>query len=75
MRGPSLSNLDSSIYKNFSVWRETSLQFRAEAFNTLNRPQFGQPGNLNFTNPTQFSSITNLRGQPRRLQLALKYTF
>lgn len=75
VRGPSLSNLDSSIYKNFSVWRETSLQFRAEAFNTLNRPQFGQPGNLNFTNPTQFSSITNLRGQPRRLQLALKYTF
>jgi Carboxypeptidase regulatory-like domain/TonB dependent receptor len=75
VRGPSLSNLDSSIFKNFSAPRETTLQFRAEAFNTFNTPQFGQPGNLNFTNPTQFSSITTLRGQPRRLQFALKYIF
>jgi hypothetical protein len=51
------------------------LQFRAEAFNLTNTPQFGQPGsnNLNFTDVTGgFSSITTTRNNQRLLQLALK---
>ena len=74
-RGPGLNNLDSSIFKQFSTGKQTSLQFRVEAFNTLNHPLFGQPGTLNFSSPTKFSSITSLRGQPRLLQLALKLFF
>ena len=75
VRGPGLSNLDSSIFKEFSTWKQTTLQFRLETFNTLNTAEFGQPGTLNFTNKTKFSSITTLRGQPRLVQLALKLFF
>ncbi len=73
-RGPGFNNLDSSVFKNFGFTDTVSLQFRAEAFNTTNTPQFGQPSNLNtFNNPTGgFSSITTMRGNPRTLQLALK---
>ena len=74
VRGPGFSDFDSSLFKNFAFTENVRLQFRAEAFNTTNTPQFGQPGNLNtFNNPTGgFSSITTIRGNPRTLQLALK---
>lgn len=73
-RGPSFSNLDSSIFKNFSITESVRLQFRAEAFNTTNTPQFGQPGNLDFTNTKSgnFSNITTTRNNPRVMQFALK---
>ena len=75
-RGPALSNLDSSFFKQFSTGKQTTLQFRVEAFNTFNTAEFAQPqsSTLNFTT-TKFSSITTLRGQPRLLQLALKLFF
>jgi hypothetical protein len=73
-RGPSFSNLDSSIFKNFNMTERFRLQFRAEAFNTTNTPQFGQPqsSSLNFTNTKGFSSITTMRNNPRVIQFALK---
>lgn len=84
-RGPAFDNLDSSIFKDFSVTESVRVQFRAEAFNTLNHPQFGQPGSLDFTNipsdPTQpikpntFSVISGVRNSARRMQLALKVSF
>jgi Carboxypeptidase regulatory-like domain/TonB-dependent Receptor Plug Domain len=75
VRGPGWYNLDSSVFKNFVLEGETKLQFRAEAFNTFNHPQFAQPGNLNYTNPVAFSEITALRNGPRLLQFALKLDF
>jgi Carboxypeptidase regulatory-like domain/TonB dependent receptor-like, beta-barrel len=76
-RGPSFSNLDSSIFKNFAFTETVKLQFRAEAFNTTNTPQFAQPGNLNFTtkNFSQITSTRNPSESSRRLQLALKLFF
>lgn len=75
-RGPSFSNLDSSIFKNFKFTETISMQFRAEAFNTTNTPQLGQPTNLNFTNTAGgFSAITSTRAPSRRLQLAQKLFF
>ena len=77
VRGPGFSNLDLSVLKNFALSEVVRLQFRAEAFNATNTPQFGQPGSLNsFNNPTGgFSSITTMRGNPRTLQFALKLFF
>ena len=77
VRGPGFNNLDSSVFKNFTFTESIRLQFRAEAFNTTNTPQFGQPGNLNtFNNPSGgFSSITSMRGNPRTLQFALKLSY
>jgi hypothetical protein len=68
----------SAVFKQFSIERVGQLEFRAEAFNLTNTPQFGQPGNVSGFlstgpgNPNQFSTITSLRNNPRLLQLALK---
>ena len=77
-RGPGFSNLDSSIFKNFHFTEQTYLQFRAEAFNTFNNPQFGQPSQSNYTTTSTtapFGEITSLRNGPRLFQLALKLFF
>ena len=75
VRGPGFYNLDASVFKNFTTGRETSLQFRLETFNTLNHPQFNNPGQLNFTNLTNFSKITSDRNGYRIGQLAVKFFF
>ena len=72
VRGPGFYNLDASLFKNFTTGGETSLQFRLETFNTLNHPQFNNPGQLNFTNLTNFSKITGTRNGYRIAQLAMK---
>lgn len=71
-RGPGFNILDASFFKEFPIVEQVRLVFRAEAFNVANTPQFSNPGNLDFTNTTNFSQITGLRGNPRLLQLALK---
>ena len=44
--GPGNWRLNASLFKDFKVWREgTYLEFRADAFNVLNHPSFGNPGN------------------------------
>jgi Carboxypeptidase regulatory-like domain/TonB dependent receptor len=71
-RGPGFNNVDSSLFKNFTVSDAVRVQFRAEAFNTFNSAQFAQPSSTNYTNTTTFGSITSLRNGPRVMQLALK---
>ena len=71
-RGPGFNNVDSSLFKNFTVTEAVRVQFRAEAFNTFNTAQFAQPSSTNYTNTTTFGSITSLRNGPRVMQLALK---
>jgi hypothetical protein len=76
-RGPGFNNLDSSIFKNFSFTETIGLQFRAEAFNTTNTPQFANPSNTSLTS-SSFGVITATRfpsQASRRLQLALKLSF
>lgn len=75
VRGPGFYNLDASLFKNFATGAGTSLQFRLETFNTLNHPQFNNPGQLNFTNATNFSRITGTRNGYRIGQLAVKLFF
>ena len=74
-RGPHFTNLDASLLKNFTFTPATYLQFRAEAFNTLNNVQLGQPtSQLNFQTKN-FSQITTQRNPNRVMQLALKLFF
>ena len=75
VRGPTFSNLDASLFKQFATSEHTFLEFRLEVFNTFNTPEFANPGQLNFTNTTGFSKITTLRNIPRVGQLALKFYF
>ncbi|MBV9266821.1 MAG: hypothetical protein JO061_11695, partial [Acidobacteriaceae bacterium] len=72
VRGPSLATADFSLFKNFPVTERTRIQFRAEAFNALNHPNFMLPEN-DLASP-EFGQILQA-APPRLLQLALKYIF
>ena len=74
LRGPAQYNVDFSIFKNFKFNEIRSLQFRAEAFNLLNTPQFGLP--YNGVNDIGLAgSISGTVHSSRQIQLALKFAF
>ena len=76
VHGPNQANTDLSLFKNFSMsWplEGSQLQFRMEAFNAFNTPNFADPDNY-FGSPT-FGQILGTSVSPRILQLALKYIF
>jgi hypothetical protein len=76
MRGPGYANLDLSLVKGFRLpfLGESGLgQFRVESFNVLNRTNFSNP-NTGITNPN-FGRLTGTDGEPRIMQLALKFAF
>jgi outer membrane receptor protein involved in Fe transport len=71
--GPGLKVLDLSLAKSFSVRQGQQLQFRWEAFNAFNIPQWGNPnGTLGNSN---FGVISSTRANNREMQLSLKYLF
>ena len=51
-RGPGATDLDMSLFRNFSLTERLKMQIRAESFNLSNTPHFGNPvtGNLNVSN-------------------------
>jgi hypothetical protein len=73
--GPGRNNMDLGLHRGFRLpFRENmSLQFRAEAYNMLNHPQFGRPGNTVGNAGYGVISTTSLVN--RQLQLALRLTF
>ncbi len=70
---PGLVNVDLSVLRAFSIMERYRLQFRAEAFNLNNTPQFAGPGN-SITSGT-FGAITATLNQPRVFQFALRIDF
>ena len=73
LRGPALTNLDFSIFKNFYFTERVSLQFRAEAFNALNHTEFNNP-NTNIELPASGGRIFSAK-DPRIGQFGLKLYF
>ncbi|MDR3792328.1 MAG: hypothetical protein P4L03_03010 [Terracidiphilus sp.] len=65
-RQDGLNNLDASMLKSFPLWKQSSIQLRAEAFNVLNHPTFGAP-NVTPTN-SAFGTVTSQWNSPRQLQ-------
>jgi hypothetical protein len=81
LRGPGLQTFDASLFKNWPLWNERStLQFRVEAFNLFNKPNFQAPKTHIFDgNGAPISSATVLPSptatSERELQFALKLTW
>jgi hypothetical protein len=85
--GFGLTQVDFSIARKFPITERLNLQFRADAFNLLNHPNFTNPPGYIEYGPSQLRSPSMLNGGlgglnplfqeggPRSLQLSLKLTF
>lgn len=76
--GPGYYQINMSLFKSFSTWREENLQFRADAFNVLNHPTLGQPNGSMDANGGLISGpkfFQNNTPDARFFQLSLKYIF
>jgi hypothetical protein len=71
---PGYSNVDATLSKRFKLGATRSLEFRAEAFNILNHPSWGPPAR-DIATPTTFGIITSTIGEPRIVELVLKFFF
>ncbi|MBV9265552.1 MAG: hypothetical protein JO061_05225, partial [Acidobacteriaceae bacterium] len=88
IEGPAIFNIDAQMHKQFKMpFNEKHLlEFRLEAFNALNHPNWGMP-NLNIlagsvfpgqpstTAHRNFGTISTTQTPMRQVQLGLKYTF
>lgn len=85
LRGPGLTNLDASVFRDFVLNERFKLQFRAEAFNVSNTPAFNNPGATassatrnaagEITNLGGFTEITTAQATERQFRFALKLYF
>jgi len=75
-RAPGTSTAALSLFKQFSLGalKEGSfMEFRAEAFNALNHPQFSAPNTV--VGASAFGKVTSQANSPRQVQLGLKVYF
>jgi hypothetical protein len=73
VHNPGFHNWNVGLFKTFAIREKSGLQFRAEAFNVLNHPNWG---GANF-NPTSaaFGKVTGKTGDVRNMQLSLRLYF
>jgi len=72
LEGPGFQSVNVSLVKNTALTEGVKLQFRAEAFNLFNHPNFNLPDN--FLGSPSFGRITSAR-DPRHIQFGLKLLF
>jgi len=73
VRADGPNNWDMSVIKNTRLSERTQLQFRAEAINALNHPQFTAPNTT--TTSSAFGTVTGEFAWPRVIQFGLKALF
>jgi len=79
--GPGTKQLDISLFKSFrlSEGKDRRLEFRTEAFNAFNTPQFNNPNSsIGFSGVAQITSAGNppvFQRTSRQIQMALKLYF
>ena len=72
VRGPSYRDVDLALIRRLPAGSSHALEVRAEVFNLLNTPPFGQPAAV--LGAGNFGTITTA-ADPRVIQLAIKYLF
>ena len=70
--GPGYQSVNASLVKNTALSEQLNLQFRVEAFNLFNHPNFNLPDN--FLGSPTFGRISSAR-DPRHIQFGLKLLF
>ncbi len=71
--GPGLFSFDLSTHKKFALRESLNLEFRADFFNLLNRPNFGLPERRR--GRADFGTIRGVRGDARTIQFGLRLEF
>lgn len=73
LRAAPIRTWDVGLFKEFPITEHQRFQFRAEAFNLFNSPQFSAPNSQ--LGAPGFGQITSTWLNNRQLQLALKFLF
>jgi hypothetical protein len=71
--GPGFQDWNAGLFKKFAVDERNVFEFRAEAYDVFNHPNWSGP-NMTPGNST-FGKVTSKTGLSRQLQLSLRYTF
>ena len=71
--GPGNNVFDLALQRRFPLREASAIQFRIEAFNVFNHPNWGVPGPYPDFGP--FFGRILAAGQPRRMQLGLRLDF
>jgi hypothetical protein len=73
MTGPPLQTMDLALGRTFRLTENANFQFRAEAFNALNKVNLGTPNR--YVNEPQFGTITMAMTPGREIQLSARISF
>jgi hypothetical protein len=73
LRGPGFAEIDFALQKTFTVGERYKATFRAEAENLLNRVNLGNPSAT--LGAAAFGTIRSLGGDPRYMQMVLRFAF
>jgi hypothetical protein len=73
--GPGVFGIDASIMKNWVLMEGKTFQFRWDAFNATNHPNFANPSSTVNQAAGTFGVISGMNGSPRVFQGALRFTF
>jgi hypothetical protein len=78
INGPGYERINMSVFKDFPTFREQQMEFRADIFNVLNTPAYGDPSGSINTSGGQITSarfFQNDTPDARFFQFSLKYDF
>ena len=84
LRGPSVYNVDFSMFKTIPIGERFKLQFRAEVFNVFNIISWNTPENANLTVNSSATAIASGVGRittlaqgttPRQIQFGIRLTY
>ncbi len=73
LRGPSTSQLDLTLSKKFAINETKDIEFRAECYNILNRPEYQVPG-YNTVSGSQVKLADAIGTKTDQLHPLLPYT-
>jgi hypothetical protein len=74
LKGPRSLSFDMNIVKRFNITETKSFEFRLDAINILNHPNFSNP-NTNINGVGTFGRITTTNGSARRFVLNTRINF
>ena len=80
LTSPHLFDIDASIFRRFPLRERFNLEFRAEAFNLTNTPQYDRPGSCSRTpasakSPSAHGNQSVQVNNNRQLQFSLRLLF